>query len=90
VTLGVGRRELTVGFAAAPQVLVQAEKAQAFVADPSAEQRYVVPVLVNVEAAAPQRALPLSPTAVRALVDGAKRDPTASAAAAVEAVKALK
>lgn len=70
-TLGVGRRELVVLFAQAPEFapLDAGLKAAA------SEQRYLVPVVViEGEAAAAERPA-MSPEAVRAVVDGAQRHP---------------
>jgi hypothetical protein len=83
--LGVARRELAVSFTQPPKMTLTTV-AEGVVLQPS-EQRYIVPVLVSVEAPATPTRRPLERAAVKTLVDGVQRDPTEAEGAFVEAVR---
>jgi len=84
--VGVSRRELTVGFVQAPKMQLGAGAGEGFELAPS-EQRYIVPVLVSVEAPASPTRLPIERSALKALVDGVSRDANEAEGAFVQAVK---
>jgi hypothetical protein len=84
--LGVTRRELTVGFAAKPQVEVLGAPV-GLVVETEARQRYIVPVLRSLTCAAPAARRPLERAQVRAVVDAVQRDPATVDTAVIEALR---
>jgi hypothetical protein len=83
--IGVTRRELVVAFQRPPKIEAVGASA-GFVFHPG-EQRYIVPVLVSVGGTAPASASPLDRSRLKALVDGAGRDPLQCVGAFLEALK---
>jgi hypothetical protein len=71
--VGVSRRELRVGFAAAARPAIVGAST-GFVLNASVEQRYLVPVLVTVGASGSALAKPVERAKLKAAVDGAGRD----------------
>lgn len=85
VVVGVQRRELSVGFARPPEVEVLGGD-ESFEVDSSVRQRYLVPLLKAVPAAAPPLTAPLARATVRALVDAVGRDAPRAEVAVQEAL----
>lgn len=83
--IGVARRELTVTWTLPPK-LTLATAFEGAVLEPS-EQRYIVPVLMSVEAPAPPTKRPMDRATLKALVEQAQREPTEAEGAFVEAVR---
>lgn len=86
VVVGVQRRELSVGFARPPEVEVLGGD-ESFEVDSSVRQRYLVPLLKAVPAAAPPLTAPLARATVRALVDSVGRDASRAEVVVQEALR---
>lgn len=85
--LGVGRRELVVGFATKPNVEFEGPT-QSFELNANAEQRYIVPVLVSASVNVTPLTKVIDRSVIKALVDRAGRDRIKSEGAFVEALSA--
>jgi hypothetical protein len=83
---GVARRELVVGFGAPPGLEVPGA-APGLVVDATARQRYLVPVLEGTLVAEQAARPALGAARVRAVIDGAGRDPERSVEALREAMR---
>lgn len=84
--VGVGRRELIVGFAEPPRVEIVGAPA-GLVADVAANQRYLVPVLSTAHALAPAQRRRFERADLRAVIDAVDRDPSRVETAVSDALR---